>query len=69
MPRDEDDRELRTRSSKLALKLKAALPRQSYVEHQAGGAIGQIGLEKAGNRRKQPSIQIERPQQPRNRGS
>src|SRR3984885_16158034 len=60
MPRDEDDRELHSRPGELALKIKAALPRQSDVEHEAGRAIGQIGLEKVGNRRKQPSIQIER---------
>ena len=69
MSGDEDYRELRIRPDKLALKIKAALPRQSHVEHQAGGAIRQIGLEKVGNGRKQPRIQIERSQQTPNRGS
>src|SRR5580692_3944324 len=69
MPRDEDYRELRIRPNELALKIKAALPWQSYVEHQAGRAIRQIGLEKVRNGRKQPGIQIERSQQTPNRGS
>src|ERR1700677_3040003 len=54
MPRDEDDRELRIRPGELALKIKAALPRQSYVEHQAGGALRGSGLEKVDNTPKQP---------------
>jgi hypothetical protein len=34
------------------LEIDAALPRQSHVEHQAGGTIGWIGLEEVGNGRK-----------------
>ena len=40
------------RRGELALKIETALPRQSDVEHQAGGAIRRIGLEKIGNGRK-----------------
>src|SRR6516225_8276229 len=49
MPGDEDDREFPVRRGKLALKIKAALPRQPDVEDQAGWAIRRIGLEKVGN--------------------
>ena len=52
MPRDEDDREFPVRRGELTLEIEAALPRQSHVEHQTAGAIGQIGLEKVGNGRK-----------------
>jgi hypothetical protein len=64
MPRDEGDRESHICRGELALKIKAALPRQSYIEHQAGGAVRQIALEKVGNRGEQSSIQVERSQQP-----
>src|SRR6266568_7421898 len=37
VPRDEDDWEHPVGRGELALKVKAALPRQSHVEHQAGG--------------------------------
>ena len=52
VPCDEDDREFPVRRGELALKIKTALPRQSDVEDQAGGAIRRIGLEKVGNGRK-----------------
>jgi hypothetical protein len=52
VPCDEDDREIPVRGGELALKIKTASPRQPDVEHQAGGAIRRIGLEKIGNGRK-----------------
>lgn len=53
---DEDDRHLPVCAGKVALKLKTASPRHSHVEHQASGALRQIGLEKIVNRRKLPSM-------------
>src|SRR5882672_527903 len=41
---NEDDLHLPVRSSKVALKLKTASPRHSHVEHEAGRALGRIGL-------------------------
>src|SRR6202140_4392220 len=52
VPGDEDDWEFPIRRNELALKIKTALPRQSDVEDQTGGAIQRIGLEKVGNGRK-----------------
>ena len=49
VPFDEDDREFPVRRGELPLEIEAALPRQSDVEHQAGGAIRRIGPEKVGN--------------------
>src|ERR1700688_1123371 len=53
VPCDEDDWEFPVRRGVLALKIKSALPRQPDVQHQAGGAIRRIGLEKVGNGRKE----------------
>src|SRR3954465_837389 len=61
--RDEDDGEFPVGRCDLALKIKAAFPGQSHVEHEAGGAIRQLGLEKVRNGRKELSIQAERSQQ------
>ena len=63
---DEDDRNLPFRRRELALKIKAALTGQSDVENQAGGAIRRIGFEKVGNRRKELSVDTDRPQQASN---
>src|SRR6202030_912358 len=52
VPCDEDDWKFFVCGSELALKVKTALPWQSYVEDQASWAIRRIGLEKVGNRRK-----------------
>src|ERR1700686_1979727 len=46
VPCDEDDWELPVRRGEPALKVKTALPWQSYVEDQASWAIRRIGLEK-----------------------
>ena len=46
VPRNENDLELLVRCGKLALKIKTALPRQSHVEDQAGGAVRRIRPEK-----------------------
>ncbi len=51
VPCDEDDREFLVRRGELTLKIKTALPRQSHVEDQAGGAVRRIRLEKVGNGR------------------
>src|SRR5215831_15276622 len=42
VPGDEDDREFPFCRGELALEIEAALPRQSDIEHQAGGAIRRI---------------------------
>src|SRR5215475_11863784 len=65
--RNEDDRHLPVRSSKVALKLKTASLRHSDVEYEASRPLRWIGLEKIGNRRKLPGVQPNRPQQPRDR--
>src|SRR5206468_10126245 len=62
VPCDEDDWELPVRRNELSLKIKAALSRQSHVEDQTAGTVRRIGLEKIGDRRKQLSVQVERPQ-------
>src|SRR6202021_3016197 len=49
VPCDEDDWQFPVRRGELALKIKAALPWQSDVEDQAGGAFRRIGLEKIRN--------------------
>ena len=49
--------------------IRRQLKRQSDVEHQAGGAIRQIGDEEVRNGGKLPSIQPERSEQTRNRTS
>src|SRR5260370_2016390 len=64
---DEDDRHSPVCAGKVALKLKTASPRHSHVEHQASGALRQIGLEKIVNRRKSPCMWPDRPQTPPNR--
>ena len=64
---DEDDRELPVRRGKLALKLKAASPRHSNVEHQAGRAVRRLGLQEIGNTRKLLRMQADGPQQPPDR--
>ena len=64
---DEDDRNLLVRSSKVALKLKTALPRHSNVEHQTARAIRRFGTQKIRNRRKLLGVQTDRPQQTHNR--
>src|SRR6266700_1633742 len=51
MPCDEDDWEVPVGRGEVTLKLETASPRQSHVEHQAGGTIRLIGFEKVGNRR------------------
>ena len=63
MPRNEDDWELPASCDELALKIKAALTRQSYVKDQTGGAIRQFGREKFGNRREEQRVQAQRTQQ------
>ena len=63
MGRNKDDWEQPVRGGKFALKVETAQPRQSHVEHQASGAIGQRGLEEISNRRKLPAIAANRPQQ------
>jgi hypothetical protein len=50
--RDEDDWDLPVRRSQFALKIKAALPRQSDVEHQASWTVRPVGLKKLGDGRK-----------------
>jgi hypothetical protein len=60
---DEEDGDFPVRRDELALNIKAALSRQSDVEHQAIRTIRGIGLEKLGDGRKQPGIQDERSQQ------
>ena len=57
------------RRGELALQIEAALPRQSDIEHEAGGAIGRIGVEEVGNGPKQLNIDVERSQQTPDRGS
>ena len=64
---DEDDRHLPVRRGKVALKLKAASPRHSNVEHQASRAVREVGIQKIGNRRKLLGMQADRPQQTPNR--
>jgi len=44
---NEDDWELSVRRGELALKIKAALPRQSHVKHQAGWDFRQLALRKS----------------------
>jgi hypothetical protein len=67
--RDEDDREFLVRRGELALEIQAALPRQSHVEDQAGGAVSRTRLEEIGNSREQRGLQANRSQQTSNRGS
>src|SRR5580704_289209 len=69
MPSDKDDWKLPAARDELALKIKPTLPGQSDIEHQAGGAVRRIRLEKVGNRRKQPRLEIERSQQTPKRGA
>ena len=64
---DEDDRHLPVRRGKVPLKLKAASPRHSNVEHQASRAVREVGIQKLGNRRKLLGMQADRPQQTSNR--
>jgi hypothetical protein len=59
VPRDENDWNFPVRGGELALQIEATLPRQSDIEHQAGGTIGRIGLEKVGNGREELSIDAE----------
>ena len=59
MPCDKDDREFPVRRGELALKIKAALVRQSHVEDQAGRTIWRIRLEKVGDGREKLSFQAD----------
>src|SRR5689334_22542985 len=63
MPCNEDDWKLPAGCDELALKIKAALTRQSHVEDQAGGAVRQLGREKFGHRPEQERVQAKRSQQ------
>jgi len=60
---DEDDRHVPVRRREVALKLKAASSRHSNIEHQTGGAVRSVGIQKIGYRRKLPGMQADRPQQ------
>src|SRR5690242_12284862 len=62
MSRNEDDWELPASCDELALKIKAALTRQSHVKDQTAGAIRQFGDKKFGNRREQQRVQAKRSQ-------
>src|ERR1700759_5580470 len=60
---NENDWELPAGCNELALKIKAALSRQSHVEDQAGRGVRQFGREKFGHRPEQKRVQAKRPQQ------
>ena len=60
---DENDRQLPVRRGKVALKLKAACPRHSNVEHQASRAVRGDGIQEIGNTGKQLRMQADGPQQ------
>jgi hypothetical protein len=52
VPGDEDDWDLSVGRRELALKIQTALPRQSHIEDQTGGATRRIELKKVRDRRK-----------------
>src|SRR4030095_12372289 len=64
---NEDDWHLPVRRGKITLKLEAALPRHSHVEHQASRSVRQLGLGKIGNRRKLLDVQADRAQESHDR--
>ena len=64
MPGNEDDRELNVRLREFSLKIKAALPRQSDVEHQAGGSLWTARFEEVAHRAEQFHFKSDRSQEP-----
>jgi hypothetical protein len=58
-----DDWEPDVLSGEVALKIKAAFPRQPHIEHEAGWGIWAIGLQKLRNGCKQLGIQANRSQE------
>jgi|SRR6516164_4207473 len=54
---DEDNRDVEVHGDELSLKVKAASPRQSDIEHKAGGSARAAGLEEFINRSEQLRLQ------------
>ena len=59
IPGDEDDREVDVRGAELSLKVEAASPGESHIEHQAGRSVRTAGLEEFVHRGEQLRLQLD----------